>query len=93
MRNQLELSRSLVAALDGRPRCAQLTAALEHWDGVPSPLWRKRITRHTRSCPACAHAAGEPVPLERVILVLTLLPGPVVLVANGWVPRLAGALP
>jgi len=74
MRNQLELSRSLVAALEVRPRCAQLTAALEDWDGVPSPLWRKRITRHTRSCPVCARAADELVPLERLILVLALSP-------------------
>jgi RNA polymerase sigma factor (sigma-70 family) len=81
MRHQLELSRSLVAALDARPRCAELTAALEHWDGVPSPLWRKRITRHTRSCPVCARAAGEMMPLERLILGLALLPVPMVLSA------------
>jgi RNA polymerase sigma factor (sigma-70 family) len=56
MRNQLELSRSLVAALEAHPRCVQLTAAVEDWDGVPSPLWRKRITRHVRSCPLCIHA-------------------------------------
>jgi RNA polymerase sigma factor (sigma-70 family) len=74
MRHQFELSRSLVAALEGRPRCAQLTAALEHWDEVPSPLWRKRITRHTRCCPACARAADDLVPLERLILVLALSP-------------------
>ncbi len=99
MRNQWELSRSLVAALEGRPRCAQLSAALEHWDGVPSPLWRKRITRHTRSCPVCARAADELVPLERLILVLALLPVPVVLLAAvfvkstpaGTAPRLASA--
>ena len=57
MRHQLDLSRSLVAALEASPRCARLSATLEDWDGVPSPLWRKRITRHTRSCPVCARAA------------------------------------
>jgi RNA polymerase sigma factor (sigma-70 family) len=67
MRRQLELSRSLVAALEASPRCAQLDAALEDWDGVPSPLWRKRITRHTRSCPVCGRAAGELVPVELLI--------------------------
>ncbi|MDI6104639.1 sigma-70 family RNA polymerase sigma factor [Actinoplanes sp. NEAU-A12] len=77
MRHQLELSRALVAALEARPRCARLTAAREQWDGVPSPLWRKRITRHTRSCPVCAGAAGELVPLERLILVLALFSVPV----------------
>jgi RNA polymerase sigma factor (sigma-70 family) len=74
MRNQLELSRSLVAALDASPRCARLTAALEGWDGLPSPLWRKRSTRHIRSCPVCARAADELVPLERLIIGLALLP-------------------
>jgi RNA polymerase sigma factor (sigma-70 family) len=82
MRNQLELSRSLVAALEGRPRCAQLAAVLERWDGVPSPLWRKRITRHIRSCPVCARAGADLVPLERLILVFALLPVPVALLAE-----------
>lgn len=59
MRNRLALSRSLVAALEARPRCAQLSAALEGWDRVPSPLWRKRITRHTRSCPVCQSAGNR----------------------------------
>lgn len=74
MRNQLEASRSLVAALEASPRCPQLTAALGGWDGVPSTLWRKRITRHTRSCADCGRAAGEVVPLERLIVALALLP-------------------
>jgi RNA polymerase sigma factor (sigma-70 family) len=81
MRSQLELSRSLVAAVQATPRCAQLTAALEDWDGVPSPLWRKRITRHTRSCPVCARAAEGLVPLERLIVGLALLPVPLALSA------------
>ena len=81
MRHQLELSRSLVAALEASPRCAQLAAALEGWDGVPSPLWRKRITRHTRSCRVCARAADGLVPLERLIAGLALLPVPLALSA------------
>ncbi|WP_461009212.1 RNA polymerase sigma factor [Streptomyces capparidis] len=74
MRNQLELSRSLVAALEASPRCPHLTAALGGWDGVPSTLWRKRITRHTRSCADCGRAADGLVPLERLIVALALLP-------------------
>jgi RNA polymerase sigma factor (sigma-70 family) len=67
MRRKLELSRSLVAALEASPRCGELTTALEGWNGVPSPLWRKRLTRHTRSCPACARVSAGLVRLERLI--------------------------
>ena len=92
MRNQLELSRSLVAALEASPRCPQLTAALEGWDGVPSTLWRKRITRHTRSCADCGRAADELVPLERLIVAFALLPAPLALSAAVLdEPALAGA--
>jgi RNA polymerase sigma factor (sigma-70 family) len=76
MRIQLELSRSLVAALEARPRCAQLTTALTDWDGGPSSLWRKRIARHTRSCPVCLRAADGLVPPERLLAGLALLPVP-----------------
>ena len=97
MRHQLELSRALVAGLEARPRCAQLTAALQDWDGVPSPLWRKRLTRHTRSCPVCARATADVVPMERVILSLALLPVPVTLATavllNSTLAASAGALP
>jgi RNA polymerase sigma factor (sigma-70 family) len=73
MRRQLELSRSLVAALEARPRCVPLAATLTGWDGAPSRLWRKRITRHVRSCPVCARVTGTLAPLERVILADTYL--------------------
>ncbi|HVQ90668.1 MAG TPA: sigma-70 family RNA polymerase sigma factor [Mycobacteriales bacterium] len=59
MRHRLDLSRELVAALEARPRCVALQAVLAGWDGAPSPLWRKRIARHTRSCSVCAQAAGQ----------------------------------
>lgn len=83
MRNQLELCRSVVAALDGRPGCAELRVVLAGWDGVPSPLWRKRVTRHIRSCLECPRR-GQPVALERLIVGLALLPVP---------PALSAALP
>lgn len=82
MRIQLELSRSLVAALETRPRCAQLTAALTDWDGVPGRLWRKRIARHTRSCRDCLGAADELIPPERLLAGLALLPVPVAVSAS-----------
>jgi RNA polymerase sigma factor (sigma-70 family) len=76
MRNQLEVSRSVVAALDAAPRCAGLAEAVADWDGSASPLWRKRIARHTRSCAACARAAAELVAPERLLVGFALLPVP-----------------
>jgi RNA polymerase sigma factor (sigma-70 family) len=74
MRNQLDVCRSLVAALEANPRCAQLTVALDGWDGRPGVLWRKRIMRHARHCSACARAAGGLSPLERLTADLVLSP-------------------
>jgi RNA polymerase sigma factor (sigma-70 family) len=81
MRNQLDVCRSLVAALEARPRCARLAAASADWDGLPSPLWRKRLARHTRSCPVCARAAGGLVVPERLLVGFALLPVPLALSA------------
>jgi RNA polymerase sigma factor (sigma-70 family) len=81
MRGQLDLSRALVAALEATPRCAGLSAALDGWNGVPSPLWRKRLARHTRSCAACARAAEGLVPAERLLIGLALVPIPLGLTA------------
>jgi RNA polymerase sigma factor (sigma-70 family) len=81
MRQQLDLSRELVAALTARPRCAELDAAAAGWDGTPTPLWRKRLTRHTRSCPVCAGAASAIVSAERLLPGLVLLPVPIGLTA------------
>jgi RNA polymerase sigma factor (sigma-70 family) len=81
MRNKLELSRSLVAALEAGLQCVRRSAVLEEWDGVPNPLWRKRFTRHTRSCAVCAGAAEGLVPLERLIVGLALFPVPLALSA------------
>jgi RNA polymerase sigma factor (sigma-70 family) len=77
MRTHLEASRALVAALDLRPRCPRLAAVAEGWDGVPSPLWRKRLTRHVRSCPYCTRASDTLVTVERLFPAFALLPVPV----------------
>ncbi|GAA2348400.1 sigma-70 family RNA polymerase sigma factor [Dactylosporangium salmoneum] len=79
MRNRLEQARLLVAALDARPRCSWLDTVVTNWDGIPSPLWRKRVTRHTRSCVACARAAEEMVDTERLLTGFALLPVPAAL--------------
>jgi len=79
MRQQLDLSRELVAALDAWPRCDKLDAAAADWDGTPTPLWRKRLTRHTRSCNVCKGSAI--VPAERLLPGVVLLPVPIGLTA------------
>ncbi|WP_281893404.1 sigma-70 family RNA polymerase sigma factor [Phytohabitans aurantiacus] len=81
MRNQLDVCRSLVAALEARPGCDRLAAASADWDGVPSPLWRKRLARHTKNCPVCARAAEGMVPAERLLVGFALLPVPLALSA------------
>ncbi|SNT50234.1 RNA polymerase sigma factor, sigma-70 family [Asanoa hainanensis] len=80
MREQLELSRSVVAALAAAPRCGGLDSERARWNGTPSPLWRKRLARHVRSCPACQQAGGGQVPIER-LLDFALLPVPVAVAA------------
>jgi len=82
MRSQLELSRRIVAALDARPRCPRLDQVAASWDGEPGPLWRKRIGRHVRSCPACTRALEGMVPTERLLPTLALLPVPAGLAAT-----------
>ncbi|HST82216.1 MAG TPA: sigma-70 family RNA polymerase sigma factor [Kineosporiaceae bacterium] len=81
MRSQLDLSRSIVAALDAVPGCDRLDAVLADWDEVPSPFWRKRIARHTRSCVTCARAADDIVATDRLLAGLALLPVPAALTA------------
>ncbi|GAA3772034.1 hypothetical protein GCM10022225_69230 [Plantactinospora mayteni] len=81
MRGQLDLSRTLVAALDARPGCDRLGTVLVGWDGRPSPLWRKRISRHTRSCPVCLRRADGLVAPERLLVGLALIPVPLALAA------------
>ncbi|WP_212999552.1 sigma-70 family RNA polymerase sigma factor [Winogradskya consettensis] len=76
MRRQLELSRFLVAALDAEPRCPQLDALTDGWNGTPGPRWRKRFARHLRDCDVCGGARAGFVPLERLVLGASLVPLP-----------------
>ncbi|MCY1136951.1 sigma-70 family RNA polymerase sigma factor [Actinoplanes sp. Pm04-4] len=80
MREQLDLSRTIVAALEAVPGCDKLSEAVADWDGAPSPYWRKRIGRHVRSCPICASAATDLLPTDRLLAGLALLPVPIALV-------------
>jgi len=49
MKEQLETSRTVTRALGAAGSCAGLRELAEGWDGVPSPLWRKRPNYHQRS--------------------------------------------
>ncbi|MFD0571330.1 hypothetical protein ACFQ0T_21675 [Kitasatospora gansuensis] len=77
MREQLELSRTIDAALQADPRCPQLDETVAGWDGRRASVWRKRIARHTRDCPVCmAATTAERVPAERLLLSLAPLTVP-----------------
>ena len=81
MREQLELCRTIVAALEADPRCPQLNETVVGWDGLKTSVWRKRIARHTRDCPICAATATERVPAELLLLNLAPLAVPAALLA------------
>ncbi|MEV5609541.1 sigma-70 family RNA polymerase sigma factor [Streptomyces sp. NPDC052225] len=81
MREQLELSRTIVAALAADPRCPGLSGTVAGWDGVPAPVWRKRIARHTRDCALCTATATERVPAEMLLLGVAPLAVPAALLA------------
>ncbi|MFC0843152.1 sigma-70 family RNA polymerase sigma factor [Streptomyces noboritoensis] len=74
MKERLDASRQVVRTLAVAPRCHELTGLLSLWDGVPSSLWRKRITRHTRECPICSGLATGLVPPEGLLAGLALVP-------------------
>ncbi|MGI5481674.1 sigma-70 family RNA polymerase sigma factor [Streptomyces lavendofoliae] len=81
MREQLELTRTIVAALEADPRCPQLDQTVVGWDGLPSSVWRKRIARHTRDCPVCMMTTAERVPADLLLLGIAPLAVPAALVA------------
>jgi RNA polymerase sigma factor (sigma-70 family) len=81
MREQLELSRTIVAALEADPRCPRLDETVVGWDGLRTSVWRKRIARHTRGCPVCTATRTERVPAELLLLSLAPLAVPAGLVA------------
>ena len=81
MREQLELARTIVTALAAEPRCPRLEETLAAWNGHPSPVWRKRIARHTRGCPVCMGTTAERVPTERLLLSIAPLAVPTTLTA------------
>ncbi|MEU9042365.1 MULTISPECIES: sigma-70 family RNA polymerase sigma factor [unclassified Kitasatospora] len=81
MREQLDLSRTIVASLNADPRCPQLDETVVGWDGRPASVWRKRIARHTRGCPVCAATTAERIPAELLLLGVAPLAVPAGLIA------------
>jgi RNA polymerase sigma factor (sigma-70 family) len=79
MRERLDTSRLVVRALRQVHACPQLLAVTAGWNGEPSPLWRKRLARHVRECPACLPEPNEMVPAERLLIGLALVPVPLML--------------
>jgi RNA polymerase sigma factor (sigma-70 family) len=86
MKEQLHTARTVVRALSRSPRCPELTVTVRGWDGRPSALWRKRLGRHVRDCPACLRQGEGLVPPE------LLLPGIVLPVPAGLLAGLPGLL-
>jgi RNA polymerase sigma factor (sigma-70 family) len=81
MRNQLDLSRSVVAAL-AASHCTELGLATAGWDSRPSALWRKRIARHVRDCAVCLETSRERIAAERLLVGCGLVPVPAALLAR-----------
>ncbi|MEE6257254.1 sigma-70 family RNA polymerase sigma factor [Plantactinospora sonchi] len=76
MKEQLDVARAVVRALRARPGCPELPTVARGWDGVPAPLWRKRLARHVRDCVECGRAGRDLLPVGRLLAGLPLLPVP-----------------
>ncbi|PYC69297.1 glycosyl hydrolase [Micromonospora arborensis] len=82
MKEQIQSARGVVRALRVRPGCPELRAVTADWDGVPSPLWRKRLARHVRECASCGRLGADLLPIDRLLAGLPLLPLPAGLSAH-----------
>ncbi|MGX6607623.1 sigma-70 family RNA polymerase sigma factor [Micromonosporaceae bacterium Da 78-11] len=91
MKGQLETARVVVRALAATPRCPELEAQTQEWDGRPGALWRKRIARHTRDCRACSPSWNGLVAAERLLAGMMLVPLPVGLAGKLTAGMMAGS--
>jgi RNA polymerase sigma factor (sigma-70 family) len=82
MKEQMSTARAVVRALRAEPRCPELGAVVHGWDGVPSPLWRKRLARHIRECALCDRRTFGLLPMERLLAGAALVPVPASLAAR-----------
>ncbi|MFE3164221.1 sigma-70 family RNA polymerase sigma factor [Streptomyces sp. NPDC059224] len=76
MKKQMEVSRCVVRGLGADPRCARLDEIAAPWDGLPSPLWRKRFGRHIRGCGQCEGLERGLLPMDRLLSGLPLVAVP-----------------
>ncbi|QBI54057.1 sigma-70 family RNA polymerase sigma factor [Streptomonospora litoralis] len=79
LKDRIEVGRGIVRALAARPPCPDLERDTRGWDGVPGPLWRKRLARHVRDCAACGRSggrAGRLAPVEGLLRGLPLITPP-----------------
>ncbi|MET8229817.1 sigma-70 family RNA polymerase sigma factor [Micromonospora sp. NPDC005298] len=76
MKDQIQTARAVVRALRARPGCPDLRTVADGWDGVPHPLWRKRLARHVRDCAVCARLGATLLPIDRLLAGLPMLPLP-----------------
>ena len=90
LKEQLTTCRVVVRALRAEPPCPGLEFTIADWDGVPSPLWRKRIARHIRACGRCGAQHDGLIPAERLLAGLTLVPLPGAM-ARAFTPPAPGA--
>ncbi|MCQ4042027.1 sigma-70 family RNA polymerase sigma factor [Streptantibioticus rubrisoli] len=74
MKAQLEGARLVVRALSAPSRCPRLDSVVSRWDGVPSALWRKRISRHVRDCGACSGRRSGLIPAQSLLVGIALVP-------------------
>jgi RNA polymerase sigma factor (sigma-70 family) len=80
-RSRAELERSLAALLVARDpsRCPELAEIVTGWDGVMTPLMRKRLARHIDRCPECGEQKKRRVSAAALLTLIPLLAAPVAL--------------
>ncbi len=91
MKEQVSVARAVVRSLRAQPRCPDLAATVRSWDGVPAPLWRKRLARHVRGCALCDRRSFGLLPMERLLAGAALVPVPASL-ANQVAGAVGGAV-
>ncbi|MEO3857548.1 sigma-70 family RNA polymerase sigma factor [Acrocarpospora sp. B8E8] len=77
MKEQVQTAHMVVRALQNAATCPELRSMTWDWDGIPTPLWRKRFSRHIRECPNCTPHTRGLIPLDRLLSGLPLIPIPV----------------